>query len=192
MLLVGRQEGHAACKNWVVGCYHGYLSGARCRLAYGPADASATAHSLSLASVKSWLVLPFWYRLNRVVPEKWPLNGCVCVCVCVLYHLRDIASFISKFADFIYPICICCPSWAWSNFKSSFWRQKTGLSCGVVCRCLRDSTFGQFDTVPACGRERDRQTNKGTDGRTYKHTTTAYTALPELAPLPWPFRGCAL
>ena len=33
---------------------------------------------------KSRLVLPFWYRLTRVVPEKGPLNGCVCVCVCVL------------------------------------------------------------------------------------------------------------
>ena len=40
-------------------------------------------HSLSLASVKSRLVLPFWYRLTRVVLEKGPLNGCVCVCVCV-------------------------------------------------------------------------------------------------------------
>ena len=38
-------------------------------------------HSLSLASVKSTLVLPFWYRLTRVVPGKGPLNGCVCVCV---------------------------------------------------------------------------------------------------------------
>ena len=35
--------------------------------------------TLSLASVKSRLVLPFWYRLTRVVPEKGPLNGCVCV-----------------------------------------------------------------------------------------------------------------
>jgi len=47
MLLVGWQEGHPACKNWVVGCWHGYLSGARCRLAYGPADATAT-HCLLL------------------------------------------------------------------------------------------------------------------------------------------------
>ena len=38
MLLVGRQEGHPACKNWVAGCWRGYLSGARCRLAYGPAE----------------------------------------------------------------------------------------------------------------------------------------------------------
>ena len=46
-LLVGRQEGHPACKNWVVRCSRGYLSGARCRLAYGPADATAT-HCLLL------------------------------------------------------------------------------------------------------------------------------------------------
>jgi len=43
-LLVGLQEGHPA---WVVGCWRGYLSGARCRLAYGPADATAT-HCLLL------------------------------------------------------------------------------------------------------------------------------------------------
>jgi len=30
----------------------------------------------SLASFKSRLVLPFWYRLNQVVLEKRPLNGC--------------------------------------------------------------------------------------------------------------------
>ena len=31
-LLVGRQEGHTACKNYVIGCWCGYLSGAMCRL----------------------------------------------------------------------------------------------------------------------------------------------------------------
>ena len=36
-------------------------------------------HSLSLASVKSRLVLSFWYQLTRVVLEKRPLNECVCV-----------------------------------------------------------------------------------------------------------------
>jgi len=38
-------------------------------------------YSLSLASVKSRLFLPFWYWLTRVVPDKGPLNRCVCVCV---------------------------------------------------------------------------------------------------------------
>jgi len=36
----GQKEGHPASKNWVVGCWRGYLPGARCRLAYGPADAT--------------------------------------------------------------------------------------------------------------------------------------------------------
>ena len=47
-LLLWRQEGHPACKTLrVVGCWRGYLPGARCRLAYGPADATAT-HCLLL------------------------------------------------------------------------------------------------------------------------------------------------
>ena len=46
-LLVGRQEGYPACKNRVVGYWRGYPSGARCRLACGPVDATAT-HCLLL------------------------------------------------------------------------------------------------------------------------------------------------
>ena len=57
----------------MVGCWHSYLSGARCRLAYGPADAT---HCL-----KSRLLLPFSYRLTWVVPDRGPLNGCVYVCI---------------------------------------------------------------------------------------------------------------
>jgi len=36
---------------------------------------------MSLASVKSRLGLPFWYRLTWIVPDKGPLNRCVCVSV---------------------------------------------------------------------------------------------------------------
>ena len=47
-LLVWRQEGHPVCKNWVVRCWHGYLSGARYKwFAYGPADATATPSSIA-------------------------------------------------------------------------------------------------------------------------------------------------
>jgi len=46
-LLVGRQEGHPACKKPSGGVLAWFLSGARCRLAYGPADATAT-HCLLL------------------------------------------------------------------------------------------------------------------------------------------------
>ena len=44
---LGGRRGIRPVKNWVVGCWHGYLSGARCRLAYGPADAAAS-HCLLL------------------------------------------------------------------------------------------------------------------------------------------------
>jgi len=45
-LLVWWQEGHLTCKKWMVGFWHRYLSGARCRFAYGPADAAATHYLL--------------------------------------------------------------------------------------------------------------------------------------------------
>jgi len=155
----GGRKGIRPVKNWVVGCWHGYLSGARCRTVrveqftgYYKTDhqlwtVQATSkntfiqgleiaahcyswllcttqiplltycneimpsvlwrcwlgggvlawlsvwsevqtcicpswchcHSLSFASVKSRLVLPFWYRLTQVVPDKGPLSGCVTV-----------------------------------------------------------------------------------------------------------------
>jgi len=45
-------------------------------------------HSLSLASVKSRLVLPFWYWLTQVVPEKGPLNGCAYRSTCTSQQLQ--------------------------------------------------------------------------------------------------------
>ena len=44
-LLVGRQEGHPACKKLSSGML-AWLSEVRCRFAYGPADATATHYLL--------------------------------------------------------------------------------------------------------------------------------------------------
>jgi len=46
MLLVGWQEGHLSCKKLSGGRFVWFLSGARCRFAYGPADATATHYLL--------------------------------------------------------------------------------------------------------------------------------------------------
>jgi len=74
-LLVGRQEGHPACKK-VSGGVLAWLSvWSEVQTCIWPSWCHC--HSLSLASVKSRLVLPF----TRVVPEKGPLNVCVCVTV---------------------------------------------------------------------------------------------------------------
>ena len=78
-LLVGRQEGHPACKR-LSGELLAWLSvWIDVQTCIWPSH----CHSLSLASVKSRLVLPFWYWLTRVVLDKGPLNRCVCVCACV-------------------------------------------------------------------------------------------------------------
>jgi len=94
---LGSRKGIRPVKNWLVGCWRGYLSGARCRLAYGPADATDT-HCLLLQK-KSRLVLPFWYRLTRVVPDKGPLNGCMYVriwsshlCSSAKFHMATLTS----------------------------------------------------------------------------------------------------
>jgi len=60
--LVRWQEAHTACKK-VVGCWHGYLSGVRCRFAYGPADATAT-HCLLLQQNPDWFYLPGTHSLG--------------------------------------------------------------------------------------------------------------------------------
>jgi len=67
--LVVRKSIWPVKKKWVMRCWRGYLSGARCKwFAHGPADATATPSSL--ASLKSKLVQPFWYWLTRLVLEK--------------------------------------------------------------------------------------------------------------------------
>jgi len=43
------------------------------------------------------MVLPFWYRLTRVVPEKGPLNGCVCVCVTVAILYDHMIMYVGLF-----------------------------------------------------------------------------------------------
>jgi len=76
-VLVGRQEGHPVCKKTSGGVLAWLSVWSKMQACIWPSWYHC--HSLSLPSVKSRLVLPFWYRLNWVVPDKGPLNGCVCV-----------------------------------------------------------------------------------------------------------------
>ena len=76
-LLVGQQEGHPVCQK-LSGEVLAWLSvWSEVQTCIRPSGCHC--HSLSLASVKSRLVLPFWYWLTRVVPDKGTLNVCVCV-----------------------------------------------------------------------------------------------------------------
>jgi len=82
-LLVGWHEGHPICKKkqWgagVVICLDGSADLHMAQLMPLPLTVSCFS--------EIQIVLPFWYRLTWVVPEKGPLNGCVCVCVVYTIH----------------------------------------------------------------------------------------------------------
>ena len=73
-LLVGQQEGHPACKKLSSGVLAWLSVWSEVQTCVWPSWCHC--HSLSLASVESRLVLPLWYRLTWVVPDKGPLNVC--------------------------------------------------------------------------------------------------------------------
>ena len=86
-LLVGWQEGDPACKKLSGGVLAWLSVWSELQTCIWPNWCHC--HSLSLASVKSRLVLPFWYQLTRVVPEQRAIKR---VCVC---HYKTIYSIIS-------------------------------------------------------------------------------------------------
>jgi len=98
--LVGRQEGHPACKNWVVGCWRGCLGwGADLHIAQQmplPLNISCSSKS---RLVLPFLVLPFWYLLTRVVPGKFQKSSKTIVCVFLL--TSSVSDLFSVFTVFL-------------------------------------------------------------------------------------------
>ena len=76
---LGGRKGIRPVKNWVVGCWRGYLSGARCRLAYGPADAilPLTVSCFSKIQIGFTFLVP----AHLDSPRKSAVKQ-VCLCVC--------------------------------------------------------------------------------------------------------------
>ena len=103
-LLVGRQEGHPACKKLSSGVLAWLSVWSKIQTCIWPSWCHC--HSLSLASVKSRLVLPFWYWLTWVVPDKGPLNGCVCMYLCNAECLAHLPVF-SVFSLLQYQHILC-------------------------------------------------------------------------------------
>ena len=104
MLLVGRQEGHPTCKKTVVGCWRGYLSGARRRLAYGPADVTVSFFS------KIHIGVTFLVPAHLGSPGQRAVKRvCVCVFVYKLLFLFNIAyRFVSKMRSSVLSNCFYC------------------------------------------------------------------------------------
>ena len=121
-------------------------------------------HSLSLASVKSTLVLSFWYRLTRVVRVIWdwvagPWNGCVCVCMWQTNteppHLAAYSLYIDhelKEADPVRVLCIFERAIVDNCLQPDLWTRYVNY---VVCvfmffRTFRLHRMGSIDAGCCC------------------------------------------
>jgi len=81
---LGGRKGIQPVKNWVVRCRCGYLSGARCRLAYGPADATAT-HCL-LQYFAGFCKIQIGFTFLVPAHRQRAVKRCVCVFVNMWHH----------------------------------------------------------------------------------------------------------
>ena len=99
--LGSRKGRHPACKKWVVvGCWYGYLSGVRCRLAYGPADATAT-RCLFLQKNLDWFYLSGTslpgYSRTKAVKQ-----------VCVTFHVATLFDrLVTNVGGRLEALCPC-------------------------------------------------------------------------------------
>ena len=115
-------------------------------------------HSLSLVSVKSRLVLPFWYRLTRIVPDKGPLNGCVYCDQILLIFCRNSRTYRAGFQHpgfpHVVPHCAVREFWFFSSKpcpKPSLSILLQHISCCKYCQLslttLRLPTLGTLLTT---------------------------------------------
>jgi len=97
-LLVGWQEGHSVCKNWVVGCWRGCLGwGADLHI-----PSRCHCHSISCSS-KSRLVLTSWFYQSGTCSPGWSQTytrrAVKRLCVCV---------FVNREAEYCDDhVCLC-------------------------------------------------------------------------------------
>ena len=92
-------------------------------------------HSLSLASVKSRLVLPFWYQLTWVVPDKGPLTGVCVVLVPIDRTYNFLLVFPDNYISIFYHLSDITTSFP-QNFKRSYMTINT-TPCNGILTCIR-------------------------------------------------------
>ena len=85
--VLGVRKGIRPVKNWVVGCWRGCLGwGADLHITQQmPLPLTISCSSKSRLAL-TFLVLPFWYLLTRVVPDIFQKSSKAVVCVCA--HIK--------------------------------------------------------------------------------------------------------
>jgi len=100
---LGGRKGIRPVKNWVVGCWRGCLEWrADLHIAHQmPLPLTFSCFSKSRL-VLTFLVLPYWYLLTRVVPDIFQKSSktVVCVCVCVFIKFWNRLALFTTCASF--------------------------------------------------------------------------------------------
>ena len=109
----------------MVECWRGCLSGASCRLVYGPADATAT-HCLSKIQIGFIFLVP----AHPGSPGKRAVNGCLCVCVIPVASENDSRVMVawSVFSFRVVTYNILADIYADSDFSRDY----------LFCHCPAD------------------------------------------------------
>ena len=148
---LGGRKSIRPVKNWVVGCWHGYLSGVRCKLAYGQLISLPLTVS---CFIKIQIGFTFLVPAHLGSPGKRAVKrACVCVCVCgecMLFVVLDLVFFHSKSRD---SLGIVSPKWpvlCWMGCKTatqSISEHLNGSSCFFWCegyhKCKSRSAHGK-------------------------------------------------
>ena len=103
---LGGKKGIRPVKSRVVGCWCGCLSGARCRLAYGPADATAlTVSCFSTIQIGFTFLVP----AHLGSPGKRAIKR-VCVCVtCLSVHWQLVCCLKGYTSHWRWIVCTSQP-----------------------------------------------------------------------------------
>ena len=124
---LGGRKGIRPVKNWAVGCWHCYLSGARCSRIW---PSWCHCHSLSLAPVKSRLVFTFLVPAHPGNPGQGAVK-----LVCVIEMLHAVALPSSHITICLLTgerrlpsvLCHCC-----LGISKSIWPEWWGVGA-VIC-----------------------------------------------------------
>ena len=121
-LLVGHQEEHPVCKKLVMRCWHGYLSGARCKMQMICIWSSwCDCHPIVYSCIKIQLGLTFLLLAYQYCREKRPLNGC-----CVRLAVEDFSKLVGIWSLFdswwsVSWFCInLCSCWCYLRRKNGY------------------------------------------------------------------------
>jgi len=104
-------------------------------------------HSLSLASVKSRLVLSFWHRLTWVVLDKGPLNVCKCsILLLACFPLKPFNRYLNRQLPMILTTTTYYHQLVWQPLRQShriLWAQSPS--------CYQTSSIKILNVIQSTG-----------------------------------------